>query len=94
VTSYTVTKVRKQGSIDGTHHHIEGVITDGGIHYTRHEVVASIKRGHTWKTSAGGFTATISTVTCCHRAHCYAMPYLRTNPNSSGFDNLENLPEG
>jgi hypothetical protein len=92
--AYIVTKIRKENSSDGTHCHIEGVITNAGIHYPRREVVASINQGHTWKTSAGGYTATIGTVTSCPRVNCYASPYLRTHPDSTGLDNLENLPEG
>jgi hypothetical protein len=92
--AYTVTKVRKENSGDGTHRHIEGVITDSGIHYTRREVADSIKLGHAWKTSSGGYRATIGTLTYCLRGNCYASPYIRTNPDSTGLDNLENLPEG
>ena len=92
--AYTVTKVRKEDSSDKAHRHIEGVITDGGIHYTRREVVDSIKQGHIWRTSAGGDTATIGTLSYCPRTNCYASPYIRTNPDSTGLDNLENLPEG
>jgi hypothetical protein len=92
--AYTVTKIRKEDSSDGSHRHIEGVITEGGVHYTRREVVDSINQGHTWKTTAGGYTATIGTMTSCPRANCYASPYIRTHPDGTGSDNLESLPEG
>ena len=94
MAAYTVTKIRKENSSDGTHRHIEGVITDGGIHYTRREVFDSVNLGHVWRTRAAGRTATITTLTHCPRDNCYASPYLRTNPDSTGADNLENLPEG
>ena len=93
MTRYTVTKIRKEWSVDKTHRHLEGVITEDGTHYTRREVVDSIAEGHTWVTSAGGSVVRISTVVCCHHAFCYALPYLRTNPRSTGLDNVENLPE-
>lgn len=91
---YTVTKVRKERSSDGSHQHIEGVITTAGVHFTRREVVASIDAGSTWQTSAGGYTAIIRKLTYCPRAKCYATPYISTNPDSTKQDNLENLPEG
>jgi hypothetical protein len=94
MATYTVTRVRKETSSDGSHRHIEGVITDAGVHYTRQQVVTSINAGNTWKTSAGGYSATIRPVNYCHRASCYASPYITTNPDSTGLDNLENLPEG
>lgn len=94
MASYTVTKVRKELSSDGSHRHIEGVITSANVHYTRREVVDSINAGNTWQTSAGGYTAVIHTLSYCPRANCYATPYIATNPNSTKLDNLENLPEG
>ncbi len=94
MATYTVTRVRKETSSDGSHRHLEGVITDAGVHYTRREVVDSINAGNTWKTSAGGYSATIRPMSYCFRANCYASPYITTNPDSSKLDNLENLPEG
>jgi hypothetical protein len=91
MSSYTVTGVRKELSADGTHRHIEGVCTTSGVHYTRQEVVNSIAAGNTWTTSAGGFTATITTMTYCPKPNCLAKPYIKTNPDSSKLDNLENL---
>jgi hypothetical protein len=74
--------------------HLEGVITDSGIHYTRKEVVDSISAGNTWKTSADGYSATIHKLSYCPRGACLASPYIATNPDSTKKDNLENLPEG
>jgi hypothetical protein len=93
MASYTVTKVRKELSSDGKHRHLEGVCTDTGAHYTRQQVVDSIKAGNTWKTSAGGYTATITTMLYCPKPGCLTTPYIKTNPDSTGQDNLENLPE-
>ena len=89
---YTVVKVRKEWSADSSHQHIEGVCTDAGIHYTRQEVVSSIDAGSTWKTNAGGFSAEIVTMSYCSHPSCLAKPYIKTNPDSSKLDNLENLP--
>jgi hypothetical protein len=92
MASYTVTKVRKEMSSDGSHKHIEGVCTSDGTHYTRKQVVDSIKDGNTWKTSAGGYSETIETITYCPKAGCMATPYIKTKPDSTKLDNLENLP--
>jgi hypothetical protein len=91
MSTFTVTKVRKELSDDGTHEHIEGVCTGDGTHYTRGEVVDSINAGNIWKTSADGYEAVIEPVAFCPRASCYAKPYIRTNPDSTTKDNLENL---
>jgi hypothetical protein len=91
MATYTVTKVRKESSADGTHRHIEGICTSAGVHYTRKEVVASIDAGNTWKTSADGYEATITKIPYCPRSACMAAPYIKTNPDSTKKDNLENL---
>jgi hypothetical protein len=93
LTTYTVNKVRKERSADGSHQHIAGVCTTDNRVYTRVMVVDSINAGNTWRTSAGGYTATISTIRYCPRSGCLASPYLKTNPNSDKLDNLENLPK-
>jgi Protein of unknown function (DUF3892) len=93
LTTYTVKRVRKERSADGSHQHIAGVCTTDNRHYTRLAVVDSINAGNTWETSAGGFTATILTIRYCPRSGCLASPYLKTNPNSNELDNLENLPK-
>lgn len=92
MATYTVTKVRKERSADGTHQHLEGVCTAAGQHYTRKSVADSINAGNTWQTSAGGPTAVIKTMTKCPVSGCSATPYIKTNPDSSKQDNLENLP--
>ena len=91
MATYTVTKVRKESASDGTHHHIEGVCTNDDTHYTRKQVVDSINAGNTWKTKAGGYEATIKTIIYCPVAGCMATPYIKTNPDSTSKDNLENL---
>lgn len=94
MATFTVTKVRKERADDGSHRHVEGVITSDGRHYSRREVVSSIDQGDKWQTSAGGYTATIDTLPYCLSPSCLASPYITTNPTSTALDNLENLPEG
>ena len=91
MSNFTVIKVRKELSADGSHRHIEGVCTDVGTHYTRKQVVDSINAGNTWKTKAGGYEATIEKISYCPRAGCLATPYIKTKPDSTAKDNLENL---
>lgn len=91
MATYTVTKVRKELSADTTHEHIEGVCTSDGAHYTRQQVVDSIDAGNTWKTSADGYEATIEKMAYCPRGKCYGKPYIKTKPDSTKKDNLENL---
>ena len=91
MATYFVTKVRKETSADRTHRHIEGVCTNSGTHYTRKEVVTSIDAGNLWKTSADGYEATIEKITYCPQAACLATPYIKTKPDSTKKDNLENL---
>ena len=93
LTTYIVTKVRKELSADGGHRHIEGVCTDGGTHYSRKEVVDSINSGNTWKTKADGYEAVIEAIGYCPKPACYATPYIKTKPDSTKKDNLENLDE-
>ena len=94
MATFTVIKVRKERAEDGTHRHIEGVITDDGSHYTRSEVASSIDQGDTWQTNAGGYSATIGKLPYCLNPSCLASPYITTHPTSTQLDNLENLPEG
>lgn len=93
MSTYTVTKVRKEsvGTGDNRHQHIEGVCTEGGTHYTRKEVVDSIDQNNTWKTKADGYEAVIQKITYCPASGCMATPYIKTNPDSTKKDNLENL---
>jgi Protein of unknown function (DUF3892) len=88
---YIVTGVRKETSADGTHRHISGVCTQGGIRHTRQEVVDSIRAGNRWKTLADGREADIQPVDTCPHPGCTASPYIRSNPDSTEKDNLENL---
>jgi hypothetical protein len=44
-----------------------------------------------WKTLADGHEAVIEAVPYCPQGICLATPYLKTNPDSPGKDNLENL---
>jgi hypothetical protein len=92
MATYTVTKVRKETSADRTHQHLEGVCTSAGVHYTRAEVVASINAGNSWVTSADGYSATIETIKYCPKPACLATPYIKTKPDSTKKNNLENLP--
>jgi hypothetical protein len=94
MATYTVTRVRKEWSSDRTHRHLEGVITDHGIHYARRAVVDSITAGNFWQTSADGYSAKIHTIRYCRKPGCFATPYIETNLDSQWQDNLENLPEG
>jgi len=94
VTTYIVTRVRKELSADRTHEHLEGVVTDDDVHYTRKEVVDSIWAGNVWKTRVDGHEAVIEPIPYCPQGICLASPYLRTNPDSNEKDNLENLDQG
>jgi hypothetical protein len=91
MATFTVTKVRKESSADKTHEHIEGVCTTDGTHYTRQQVVDGIDAGNTWKTSADGYEATIEKMKFCPKDKCLAQPYIKTKPDSTKKDNLENL---
>jgi hypothetical protein len=91
MTTYIVAWVRKETSADGTHEHIEGVCTGAGVHYTRSEVVESIRAGNVWKTLAGGREALIEPVAKCPIPTCDAAPYIRANAGSIDRDDLEGL---
>jgi hypothetical protein len=91
MATFTVTMVRKEWSADKTHEHIEGICTTDGTHYTRQQVVDSIDAGNTWKTSADGYEATIEKMKFCPKDKCLAQPYIKTKPDSTKMDNLENL---
>ncbi len=51
----------------------------------------AINAGNTWKTDADGYKATIETMSYCPHSACLATPYIKTNPDSTKKDNLENL---
>ena len=93
MADYTITKVRKEWSSDGSHRHITGVLTNGGSHYTRQDVVNSIGIGHSWEVNAGGHHVRIRVIASCLHESCSVAPYIKTNSGSTGLDNLENLPE-
>lgn len=82
-----------KGTVGGsdTHAHIESVCSSDGTHYTRQQVVDSINAGNTWKTSADGYEATIEVIALCSKPNCLAKPYIKTKPDSTKKDNLENL---
>ncbi|GAB3403448.1 hypothetical protein [Flindersiella endophytica] len=94
MSTYTVTRVRKERSEDCSHRHLEGVITDSGRHYTRRQVVESIRAGDQWRTNGAGPSATIHALAYCPRGTCLATPYLATCSGGGELDNLEDLPEG
>ena len=93
MATYIVTRVRKEFSADRTHLHIEGVLTDADVHFTRKEVVDSIWAGNVWKTQADGHEAVIEPMPYCPQGICLASPYLKTNLESTEKDNLENLDQ-
>jgi hypothetical protein len=95
MATYVVTEVRKEWAGTGTdrHRHIEGACRSDGSHYTRKQVVDSIYAGNVWKSQADGYEAVISTERYCPHARCLATPYIKTNPDSTKKDNLENLDE-
>lgn len=93
MASYTVTRVRNETAIGGSHRHIAGVCTDHGTYYTRSQVVNSINAGNTWKTSSGGTSATIHPIPFCRYRGCMATPYITTSPDATTQDNLDHLPE-
>jgi len=94
MTTYAVTKVRKESSGSGNqrHEHIEGVCSTAGVHYIRKEVVDSLEAGDTWQTLADGDRATIHKITYCPASGCLATPYIRTGADATIANNLENLP--
>jgi Protein of unknown function (DUF3892) len=85
----TVSKVRKEPADDRSHEHIEGVCATDGAHYTRAQVVASIKAGNRWVTIGGGV---IRPINYCPASLCLASPYITTRADDSIDNNLENLP--
>ncbi|HUP68367.1 MAG TPA: DUF3892 domain-containing protein [Acidimicrobiales bacterium] len=88
----TVTKVRKEQSKSRTHEHIEGVCTSDGVHHSRAEVVAGLRLGEDWHTSAGGTTAEIRVIEECPYLGCKETPYITTAPDHTTANNLDNLP--
>jgi hypothetical protein len=91
MAEHLVIGVRKALSGDATHRHISEVCTAGPIRYTRQEVIDSIREGDTWTTLADGRRAEVRIVDACPREGCTLSPYIATNPDSTGKNNLENL---
>ena len=91
MAEHFVIGVRKAMSADATHRHISEVCTAGPIHYTRQEVIDSIREGDRWMTLASGNRAEIHIVGTCPHEGCNLGPYIATNPNGTDQDNLENL---
>jgi len=89
---YVVTGVCKALSPDATHRHISELCTQGAIHFTRTEVIDSLSEGNAFRTLARGQSAEVHVVESCPHDGCTLGPYLATNPDSTGADNLENLP--
>ncbi len=87
---FIVTHVRKELSADRRHRHLSAVYAAGNWH-TLASVVASIRSGSTWVTSAAGKSASIRPLANCPQ--CTKQPYITTRPDDSVDDNLENLPE-
>jgi hypothetical protein len=94
MTEHLVISVRKALSDDATHRHVSEVCTAGPIHYTRQEVIDSIRAGDSWKTLAEGNRAEIHIVDRCSHEGCTLSQYIATNPDASNSDNLENLDSG
>lgn len=92
MATYVVTGVRKALAPNKMHRHIEGVCTDDGTYHSRRYVVDSIEAGHTWVTRAGDYEAAIEVIDSCPYPDCPARPYIRTNPDPTELDNLEDLP--
>jgi len=95
VSTYDVTRVRKQLDTSGSHHHIIGVVTSAGVFYTNREVTDSIDGGNEWYTRVDGEPkARVRKLSFCPATACYHSPYLTTSPDHSKRNNLENLPPG
>jgi hypothetical protein len=92
--SYTVDRVRKETSYTPrVHEHIEGVCTTSGTHFTRREVVDSMRRGEGWMTRGpDGSSAVIKPMNTCPVTGCPATPYITTAPDHTTANNLDNLP--
>lgn len=91
MATYIVTRVHRELAPDHRHRHIAGVCTEDGQYFRRLDVVDSIQAGHTWRTRGGGEGAQIRVVSFCPHGRCLASPYIQTDPDSSGQDNLEQL---
>jgi hypothetical protein len=91
VSTYTVTGVRKSWRRTAGIGISRGYVLAAARITPRQAVADSIDAGNTWKTKADGYEATIVKVSFCPAVGCLAKPYLRTKPDSTKKDNLENL---
>lgn len=91
MSEYIVTRVRHELAADATHRHISGVYTQGAIHFTRQEVIDSIRAGNSFRTLAAAGSARIHIVDCCRHDGCGLAPYIATNPDGTGRDDLEEV---
>jgi hypothetical protein len=89
MASRIVTHVRKE-TVPAGHKHIAQVKVDGGVVYSRLQVVESITSGTTWITSAAGASAPVRVTDRC--PHGCTIPYITTAPDGTKVDNLDNLP--
>ena len=92
ISERIVTGVAKGASAHATHEHISEVSTQGAIHYTRQEVIESIEAGDRWRTLADGIETETRVIESCPHPGCTLGPYIQSNPDATGTDNLQNLP--
>lgn len=89
----TVIAVRMKKSADGKHEHIAKVKTRSGRIRKRQRVFDSIESGEkTWWSSGGDTKARIEATRQCTRCS-EKKKFIRTAPDHSKEDNLENLPQ-
>jgi len=91
----TVTRVRRERSLSGSHEHIEGVWTTEDEYFSRGQIIRSLDAGETWYAHEGRFLATIGLVTYCPWPGCSLKPYVSALDRGRRRDNaLEMLPTG
>lgn len=71
-----VTAIKVERSADRSHDHIVGVYTSEGVYRTNRQVVASMRRGEQWFSTAGGQQVPISWISWCPSMNCGESPYL------------------
>jgi hypothetical protein len=87
----TITHVRKADAKG--HHHITHVRTKKGKEWRREDVYDSIRSGmKRWRSQGtdGGTKAKIDALDTCPR--CDAAKFIRSSPDASKKNNLDNLP--
>jgi hypothetical protein len=91
----TVTRVRRERSLSGSHEHIEGVWTSDDEYFSRGQVIRSLGAGEKWYAPKGSSLATIGVVTYCPWPGCSLKPYVSAlDPERRGANTLEMLPTG